>query len=138
MVNMSFIISIVFYLFDIFISRPANKDFIENENTDRIQSGFEFFLLCLTGIALFCGSHCMYRAIYNAPLVYLQPFATSTLLYSFLLSMLFLNEDYDFYDYLGAFIIFTTNLVRSLITYTNYVKNDDSKNNYLIDEKIEK
>lgn len=103
-------------------------------NLNQIGSLGELFWLGMIGLMTWITSIFLMMSFCYAPLIFLQPIASSSILFSFIMSWLFLNESYDIYDYNGALLIFLVNIIRSLHAYGMYLnKIKNSKSQKLIE-----
>ena len=111
-------VNVILTIFAFFIF-PSSDPILEN--TNKIQSLNEFFWLSLIGVMKFLSPFCLMISIKYSEVVFLQPFNTISIVFSFFLSWVFFkDENHDVYDYIGAGIILTTNLFRSLHVYYTY------------------
>ena len=73
----------------------------------------EILLLFLSGILRYFAQYLTFSALYYADVVFLQLFYPSIILFGFISSIVFFNDQHDMYDYIGASLVLVINLYNS-------------------------
>lgn len=92
-------------------------------SNDRLLFGFEeTVILIISGVIFYFAQWFIFRAITKSPVIYLQMFYPSIILFGFVLGIVCFDTKYQFLDYFGAGIVLFVNIYNSLEAYLDYSK----------------